>query len=129
MSLIYEVDRPVRISVVKILIMMIVGAFGVAAALATDFISKGDASAILKMNVLLNQAFGLDVPLGFLTLALLVAGPLAVLLVQPRTYRAAFYSGASVLALAMAGTPIGELERVAPLLEFSTRLPFSSLPE
>ncbi len=119
MAAIYEVDRPARRSVFHFLGMMIVGAAGVAAALVTDFVAKGDASAILKMNVILNQLAPWEVPLGYLTLALLVAGPMAVLVFEPRTKRAAFYTGASVLAVAMAGTPVEELERMAPLFDFN----------
>jgi len=127
MTLVYEVDRPHRFSAAKLVIMMLTGTAGVAAALVTDFIAKGEASAILKMSILLNQTFNMSIPLGYLTVALLATGPIAVLFAQPRTLRAAFYAGASVLAVAMAGTPIEKLERVAPLLAFDTPVPEETL--
>ncbi len=116
MSISYQVDRPRR-SVFNLVAMLIAGAAGVASALVADFVQKGDASAIIVMNSFVNQSLSLNLPLGYLALIMLGAGAVSVFVFEPATKRAAYYTGASILAVLMTTMPVDDLEKALPLFE------------
>ncbi len=116
MSVSYQVDKPKR-GIFSLAAMLIAGAAGVASALVADFVQKGDSSAIIVMNSFVNQSLNLNLPLGYLALMMLGAGALSVFVFEPATKRAAYYTGASILAVLMTTMPVDELDKALPLFE------------
>jgi|GEM_PF-1184013 len=117
MSVVYEVEDRPRRGILNLVAMLIAGAAGVGSALVADFVQKGDASAIIVMNSFLNQSLNLNLPLGYLALLLLGAGAMSVFVFEPATKRAAYYTGASILAVLMTTMPVDDLNKALPLFE------------
>jgi hypothetical protein len=85
------------------------GAFGVLAAIATDFQQRSDGSALYTINrwvVDIGEQFQLgDVPLWAVMAGLVALGALSVLYFQPTTRRGAFLQGYGILAALMMAAP------------------------
>ena len=93
--------------------MSLASALGVIGALALDFFQKGDSSAVFALNVLINETIDQQVPLGWVMIALILAGGGAAFFFEPTTKRGAFGVGAGLLATVMAALPV---ERTDALL-------------
>lgn len=109
----------------QFLTILTAGGAGVTVALISDFVQKGDASALLVMNTFLNSSLDLSVPILYQAIALLVAGAIAVFVFDPRTKRSAFTMGASILAIFMTIMPVQNYEDLVPIVE--EVLPFLDL--
>lgn len=101
----------------QFLTILTAGGAGVTVALISDFVQKGDASALLVMNTFLNSSLDLSVPILYQAIALLVAGAIAVFVFDPRTKRSAFTMGASILAIFMTIMPVQNYEDLVPIVE------------
>lgn len=117
MTAVYQIDQPQGRGLVQFLTVLIAGGTGVAVALISDFVQKGDASALLVMNTFLNSSLDLNVPILYQAIALLVAGAIAVFVFDPRTKRSAFTMGASILAIFMTIMPVQNYEDLVPIVE------------
>jgi len=125
MTAIYQIDQPQGRGLTQFLTILIAGGAGVTVALISDFVQKGDASALLVMNTFLNSSLDLSVPILYQAIALLVAGAIAVFVFDPRTKRSAFTMGASILAIFMTIMPVQNYEDLVPIVE--EVLPFFEL--
>ncbi|MCP5433329.1 MAG: hypothetical protein H6923_08685 [Alphaproteobacteria bacterium] len=93
--------------------LSLAGAIGVAAAIVADFVQKGDASAVNQVQTYLWNYFGLEIPHLAIAGLLILAGSAAVFVNEPTTKRAAFTTGASVLAILMTLMPVSERPTLA----------------
>jgi len=69
------------------------------------------------MNTFLNSSLNLSVPILYQAIALLVAGSIAIFVLDPRTKRAAFTMGVGILAVFMTVMPIQDYEDLVPIVE------------
>jgi len=117
MTKVFQNDLPKRRGLIEFLAILIAGGAGVVVALFSDFVQKGDTSALLILNTFMNGSLDLDIPILHLATALLIAGAIAVLVFDPRTKRAAFMIGASILAIFTTVIPVQDYENLVPILE------------
>lgn len=117
MTKVFKNDLPKRRGLIEFLAILIAGGAGVVVALFSDFVQKGDTSALLILNTFMNGSLDLDIPILHLATALLIAGAIAVLVFDPRTKRAAFMIGASILAIFTTVIPVQDYENLVPILE------------
>ncbi|NWG45661.1 MAG: hypothetical protein HXY25_03825 [Alphaproteobacteria bacterium] len=103
----FEEVRP-HPSVGNTLGLALAGSIGVAAALVADFFQKGQSSAVYQLEIYLSSYFGLEVPFYVIALGLVVTGAAAVFVNEPVSKRAAFTTGASILAILMTLMPVRE---------------------
>lgn len=129
MTKVYKNDLHKRRGPIDFLTILIAGGAGVVVALFSDFVQKGDTSALLVMNTFMNSSLNLDIPILHQATALLIAGAIAVLVFDPRTKRAAFMIGASILAIFTTVIPVQDyrdfipiVEEVLPLLNFEDEI-------
>ena len=117
MTKVFKNDLPKRRGLIEFLAILIAGGAGVVVALFSDFVQKGDTSALLILNTFMNGSLDLDIPILHQATALLIAGAIAVLVFDPRTKRAAFMIGASILAIFTTVIPVQDYENLIPILE------------
>ena len=117
MTKVFKNDLPKRRGLIEFLAILIAGGAGVVVALFSDFVQKGDTSALLILNTFMNGSLDLDIPILHLATALLIAGAIAVLVFDPRTKRAAFIIGASILAILTTVMPVQDYEDLVPIVE------------
>lgn len=102
--------RPGEYSPADILALAASSGGGLTAALATDYVQKGQSSALFQISqwtVAAGQAAGLgDLPLWTVALTLIGLGATSVLYFQPLTRLGAFARGFGLIAAAMAATPM-----------------------
>ena len=65
----------------------------------------------------MNSSLNLDIPILHQAAALLIAGAIAVLVFDPRTKRAAFMIGASILAIFTTVIPVQDFGDLIPIVE------------
>ena len=117
MTKVYKNDLHKRRGPIDFLTILIAGGAGVVVALFSDLVQKGDTSALLVMNTFMNSSLNLDIPILHQATALLIAGAIAVLVFDPRTKRAAFMIGASILAIFTTVIPVQDFGDLIPIVE------------
>ncbi|MEM8988522.1 MAG: hypothetical protein AAGC95_17555 [Pseudomonadota bacterium] len=81
-------------------------ATGIVVAVALDFFQKKEASAIVALNVFMNDFFGQSVPLFYVIGALMAIGAGSTFVFEPTTRSGAFSTGVGLLAAIMTALPV-----------------------